>query len=159
MTTTAKGIDWREIARATCLDVDWKPIAKSALGSAFLAGLVGGALHMLGKAIEADMRTQADREAPAALPVFDESELPSEPTEAAADDESEAVAENLDEKAVEAAALLGVTVDASEDEIRSALRARFGSSRLHPDHGGDGEEAARVIAAKNLLIERVRAHR
>jgi hypothetical protein len=56
-----------------------------------------------------------------------------------------------------AAALLGVSLDASADEIRRALRVKLGSSRLHPDHGGDGVEAARLIAAKNLLIDRVRS--
>ena len=56
-------------------------------------------------------------------------------------------------------ALLGVAVDASADEVRAALRARLSASRLHPVHGGDGEEAKRLIAAKNLLIERARAVR
>jgi GNAT superfamily N-acetyltransferase len=40
---------------------------------------------------------------------------------------------------------------------RAALRSRLSASRLHPDQGGDGEEAKRLIAAKNLLVERLRA--
>jgi hypothetical protein len=32
-------------------------------------------------------------------------------------------------------------------------------TRIHPDEGGDEEEAKRIIAAKNLLIERARAVR
>ncbi len=55
-----------------------------------------------------------------------------------------------------AAALLGVALDASIDEIRAALRRKLGASGLHPDHGGDGEQAKRLIAAKNLLVERAR---
>src|SRR5436305_630995 len=52
----------------------------------------------------------------------------------------------VDERAVEAAALLGVEASASEDEVRAALRARLSASRLHPDHGGDADEAKRLIA-------------
>jgi hypothetical protein len=55
-----------------------------------------------------------------------------------------------------AAAILGVSVDAPADEIRAALRRKLGTSRLHPDHGGDNETAKRFIAAKNLLVERSR---
>jgi hypothetical protein len=54
---------------------------------------------------------------------------------------------------------LGVGTDASPDEVRAALRARLSASPLHPDHGGDGEQAKRLIAAKNHLIERARAAR
>jgi hypothetical protein len=55
-----------------------------------------------------------------------------------------------------AAALLGVSLGASADEVRAALRRKLGASRLHPDQGGDGEHAKRLIAAKNLLVERAR---
>jgi hypothetical protein len=65
----------------------------------------------------------------------------------------------IDDKMAEAAALLGVTVDASEDQIRAALRGHFASSRLHTDQGGDGERAKQLIAAKNLMVERARAAR
>ena len=58
--------------------------------------------------------------------------------------------------AVEAAALLGVELDASPDEIRRALRAKLTATAAHPDHGGDCEEASRLIAARNLLVERAR---
>jgi curved DNA-binding protein CbpA len=53
--------------------------------------------------------------------------------------------------------VLGVSLDASADEIRAALRDRLATSQLHPDQGGDGKEATRLIAAKNLLIERLKA--
>ena len=55
----------------------------------------------------------------------------------------------------EAANLLGVLVDADRDEVRAALRAKMGNG-AHPDHGGDPEIAKKMIAAKNLLIERAR---
>ena len=65
----------------------------------------------------------------------------------------------VDDKIAQAAAVLGIAPDATEDEIRAALRAHLSSSRLHPDQGGDSEQAKRLIAAKNLLIERARAVR
>ena len=58
-----------------------------------------------------------------------------------------------------AAQLLGVPRNATADEIRSALREKMSTSRLHPDQGGNEEDAKRLIAAKNLLIERARAVR
>ena len=61
-----------------------------------------------------------------------------------------------DTEAQAAAQLLGVGLDASPDEIRAALRAKLANSRIHPDQGGDGEEARRLMAAKNLLISRAR---
>lgn len=54
-----------------------------------------------------------------------------------------------------AAKLLGVSVDASTDAIRAALRARMGNG-AHPDHGGDERVAQQLIAAKNLLVEHAR---
>jgi hypothetical protein len=63
------------------------------------------------------------------------------------------------DSAVEAATLLGVSLDASEDQVRAALRERLVDHRLHPDQGGDPEQAKRFIAAQNLLIERARARR
>ena len=56
----------------------------------------------------------------------------------------------------EAAKLLGVTIDASPDAVRAALRARMSAGGVHPDHGGDAEIAKQLIAAKNLLIEHAR---
>jgi hypothetical protein len=62
----------------------------------------------------------------------------------------------VDLEARNAAELLGVAEGATQDDIRAALRRRLASSQLHPDQGGDGEEAKRLIAAKNLLIDRAR---
>jgi hypothetical protein len=56
-----------------------------------------------------------------------------------------------------AASLLGVTVDASADEARAALRAKMSAGGVHPDHGGDERAAKELIAAKNLLVERARS--
>jgi hypothetical protein len=52
-----------------------------------------------------------------------------------------------------ARSLLGVSVEATPDQIRRALRIKLRDGRLHPDHGGDGVLAKELIAAKNLLIE------
>ena len=57
---------------------------------------------------------------------------------------------------VDAAKVLGVELTADADEIRAALRRRMSESRVHPDHGGDGDLAKKLIAAKNLLVERIR---
>lgn len=136
------------------VEIDWHEVARVAFRSALFAGIVGGALHALGKAIEAN----------AADDVHDVGDGRNADPSAALDDgvtEDEDVAPDgdVDDEDVRAAALLGVPVDASEDEIRGALRARLAVSQLHPDHGGDGEEAKELIAAKNLLVERARAAR
>jgi hypothetical protein len=110
--------------------IDWQRLAREAFGQGFVAGFIGGTLQTVAKMVDEKHGVQIE-----------------EPAASGADDDD----------AIEAAALLGVSVDASDTEIRAALRARFSSSGLHPDHGGDGVEAARLIAAKNLLIERLRS--
>ncbi len=59
-----------------------------------------------------------------------------------------------DEHFVEAARVLRVSAGATSDEIRAALRARLAETRSHPDQGGDEEQAKKLIAAKNLLMQR-----
>ncbi len=58
--------------------------------------------------------------------------------------------------ALDAARVLGVSLDASSDEIRAALRRKLAVSRIHPDHGGEVAHARKLIDAKNLLVERAR---
>lgn len=161
-------IDWQEIAGATCTKIDWTTVAQRALGSATLAMLVGGTVAVIGRAIEADMQKQR---AAAAARESEAANVIDVPYEVLPDAESftepkgdDTTAEKLavpfvDSETANAAALLGVAVDASADEIRAALRRALSASRLHPDHGGDGEQAKTLIAAKNLLIERARAVR
>src|SRR5262249_39117602 len=110
--------------------IDWPKLARDAFGQGFVAGFIGGSLQALAQMLDAKKR----------------------------DDERENAIDGGDDdaEAAEAAAFLGVAPTASEDEIRAALRARLASSRLHPDHGGDGVEASRLIAAKNLLVERTK---
>ncbi len=103
--------------------IDWRDVARAALSSAVVAGILGGALKILDSMLRAD---------------------------------GEETIQPVDSDAQRAANLLGVELDATEDEVRSALRDRLASSRLHPDQGGDGEAAKELIAAKNLLIERAR---
>lgn len=57
-----------------------------------------------------------------------------------------------DSAAAEARALLGVRADATEAEIRSAYRAKMASA--HPDRGGGHAQAARLTAARDLLLKR-----
>jgi hypothetical protein len=159
------GIDWRKIASATCTKVDWTTVAQRALGSATLAMLVGGAVAVIGRAIEADLQARKAGQAQAA----DEPSVIDVPYEVVSDaapipeptvrDDDTAVSEEIqappiDVEAANAAALLGIAIDASADEVRAALRRALSASRLHPDHGGDGEQAKVLIAAKNLLIDR-----
>jgi hypothetical protein len=75
-----------------------------------------------------------------------------------ANDEDEDEEPVADAQEREAAARLGVDVDASPDVVRATLRERLAVSRIHPDHGGDHDEAAQLIAAKNLLCARARRH-
>jgi hypothetical protein len=56
----------------------------------------------------------------------------------------------------QAAIIIGVELDATEAEIRAALRQQLRETQLHPDHGGDADGAKSLVAAQNLLIERAR---
>jgi hypothetical protein len=152
-------VDWRRVVSTACLKCDWTALAKAALGSNELAAMVGEAFRAIGRSIEHDI-AHAESATPPQSP-------PDPPTsQHRTDDEPPGVGEPenhapvvIDAATAEAAALLGVAVDANADEIRAALRARLTASRLHPDQGGDAEEAKRLIAAKNFLIERARAVR
>ena len=139
--------------------IDWREVARAALGSALFAGLLGGMAYVL-------MNARADGAHPATRRESEE-EAPSVEEDAATDEgdaddvepqpgfvDRETAKQVIEE--VMAASLLGVDLDASDAEIRAALRARLTESRSHPDHGGDGDQAARLIAARDLLIERAR---
>ena len=119
--------------------IDWHKLARDAFGQGFAGTFIGGSLTALAKALDERPRVHA-------APVVDHS----------VDDDDDDADDDTDAKLTEAASILGVATNASEDEIRAALRARLASSRLHPDHGGDGVEASRLISAKNLLIERAK---
>jgi hypothetical protein len=162
-------IAWCRFVSAACLEVDWTQLAAQTIRDPRIAGVVVAGLQSLGRYIESEVqRVEAGAAAPppvAAQPfagIGDEPTptAPAQPPPPPADEQAEEVpAPVIDERATKAAALLGVDVDSTEDQIRAALRARLASSRLHPDHGGDGEEAKQLIAAKNLLIERAKAAR
>ena len=53
-----------------------------------------------------------------------------------------------------ARALLGVGPDASAAEIRAAYRTKM--AQAHPDRGGSHNEAARLTAARDRLLKKVR---
>jgi len=52
----------------------------------------------------------------------------------------------------EARRVLGVGPQAGPEEIRAAYRARM--ARAHPDRGGSTQEAARLNAARDVLLKR-----
>jgi len=124
-------------------EIDWNEIARKALGSAVFAAFVGGAMQVLSDVIQAELKSASMPNRNAEIP-HDESTA----TEMTADRSGEIV---------EAGELLGVDPQAGEAEIRAALRAHLAESRVHPDHGGDVEEAKRLIAAQNLLLEHARS--
>ena len=124
-------------------EIDWNEIARKALRSAVFAAFVGGAMQVLSDVIRAELKSASKRNRDSEAP-FDE------PTS------TEAIADRSDEL-VEAGELLGVDPQAGQSEIRAALRAHLAKSRAHPDHGGDVEEAKRLIAAQNLLLEHARS--
>lgn len=51
-----------------------------------------------------------------------------------------------------ARALLGVGPQATPEEIRAAFRAKI--AMAHPDRGGDGDQAARLMQARDRLLRR-----
>lgn len=53
-----------------------------------------------------------------------------------------------------ARALLGVTTTATAAEIRAAYRAKI--AQAHPDRGGKHAEAARLTAARDRLLKKLR---
>jgi hypothetical protein len=53
-----------------------------------------------------------------------------------------------------ARALLGVSLNASTDEIRRAYRTKM--AQAHPDRGGAHNEAARLTAARDRLLKKQR---
>lgn len=52
----------------------------------------------------------------------------------------------------EAAAVLGVDVDASDDDVKAAHRKLIG--QLHPDKGGSDYLAAKINDARNVMLEK-----
>jgi hypothetical protein len=62
-------------------------------------------------------------------------------------------------RVVAAAWRLGVEVTATADEVRAAMRKKMVTANAHPDQGGDPAVAKEIIAAKNLLIERINKER
>ena len=116
---------------------DWKQLANDFLTSALFSTLMTSATRAL--------RTLLDEKA---------AQKTREPS---GERDSDITAEEAEDAAREAAILLGVDVDASESEVRAALRAHLTLSRLHPDHGGDHAKTALLLTARNLLIGRARS--
>jgi hypothetical protein len=158
-------IAWCRFVSAACLDVDWTQLASQTIRDPRIAAVIVKGLQSLGRYIESEVeRVEAAASIPPppieAQPIAEPAQVIDEdPQPTAEQPHEEATSIVVDERTSAAAARLGVNANATEDEIRAALRARLASSRLHPDHGGDGEEAKQLIAAKNLLIERAKAAR
>lgn len=58
----------------------------------------------------------------------------------------------IDRDATAARALLGVSASASSDDIRAAHRRLI--TEAHPDRGGVADRAARLNAARDLLLQK-----
>ena len=160
-------VTWRDVVLAACKQVDWKAIATAALDSPGLGELFGESVILIANVFAAEGRKpRRPRPSPAkkARRVIKDSptEPPTPKAEAQAPDvETPEVPtpQPVDAAVLTAAAMLDVTVDATEQQIRSALRARLSESRAHPDHGGDGDHAKRLIGARELLLKHVRSQR
>jgi hypothetical protein len=166
---------WRLTASALLQGVDWFAVTESALGPE-VARTVHTSFQSIGETIEKGVRDEmgavfaaqlkkAAQDYYAAKAAKDPPAAPPRPP-AAQPNKSQGPKASasrpapvvvVDLKAILAAQLLGVKVDATQTEIRAALRRHLGASGLHPDQGGDGEAARTFIDAKNLLIERARA--
>jgi hypothetical protein len=167
---------WRELAQAICLRVDWHPIAASALDSELLGGVVGSAVRLLGRVLEADHQRHtrtvdpiasvtADDD-PMALPLTEAEHDEQQPQDNTIDHDPPAIV--VDAAELEAATLLSVQVGATEDQIRAAFRAKVKAAKasyirataLTTDPTDEESEAAKkLIAAKQLLVERARVVR
>jgi hypothetical protein len=122
--------------------IDMRRAVRSTLGSVLFAGLVTGGIYLIARIADELDGGLGEPDNEAAPPV--------------ADAEAAAMGEVVSGENHEAAVQLGVPLDATADQIRAALRSKLAGSRIHPDHGGDGDEAKRLIAAKNYLIDRLR---
>ena len=156
------GFDWRGLVQAVCTQVDWTTYAQAALDSDAMGAMVGAAVRVLGQVMERapeaptrKPKRPRKRETRSEAPPIEPSPVPPLVDAQEAPPPAQPIP---DRSVVEAAALLGVSIDATEDQLRAALRSRLSGSGIHPDHGGDGEAAKRLIAAKNFLVERARAY-
>jgi hypothetical protein len=64
----------------------------------------------------------------------------------------DAAASQQDKREAEARAILGVGPDAGASEIRQAYRLKM--AHAHPDRGGGHPQAARLTAARDLLLKK-----
>ena len=167
--TDSPSMAWCRFVSAACLDFDWSQVAADTIRDPRLAAVVAKGLESVGRYIQREIdRVEANAVAYAAtttpdpLPENDDDDpappVVDEPSDAA-EHHNETPPIVVDERTAAAASLLGVDVGATEDQVRAALRARLASSKLHPEHGGDGEAAKELIAAKNLLVEQARSRR
>lgn len=118
--------------------LNWKQLARDMISSALFGTLLTQTFRALIAAVDEE-RERATIDADIAA-------------EGSDDEDDEQIA-------ARSATLLGISVDASEKEIRAALRTRLSASRLHPDHGGDADLTTRLIAARDVLIVRTRANK
>ncbi len=100
--------------------------------------------------IRAELLPQAEPAPAQHVPPAPRNEPEPEPIEA------EIPAPSVPADVLAAAELLGVAVWAMPERIRQETRARIAASRSHPDHGGDGEQARRLLDARDLLLDYAR---
>ena len=156
-------VSWRDVVLAVCTQVDWKAIATAALDSRPLGEAFGESVVLIANVLVAEGRKPKRKRSPPTKqrPTVDAPRPQPPPVEdapPAVGEAEQSKAPAVDHAVSEAALLLGLSVEATETQIRSALRKRLSESRAHPDHGGDGEHAKRLIAARDLLLTHVRSH-
>ncbi len=139
---------------------DWRTTARATLGAAFSIALFGGALYVLGSLLDKPKRQPSSPDETTTPPLEPRCFTQDTSDDIDETDDVDRDQEVIDEDAErDAAELLGVQLDATIPEIRAAMRARLVETSAHPDHGGSETEAARLIAARDLLVKNAEARR
>jgi len=131
--------------------IDWDRVAKAAIGSAVLAGLISGTAQVVGQWLADRARLQQTPQPRTSTRDDDEGD----------DDESLSIDDALSAAAhdavvpadvADAAALLGVDpLRATQADVGRAMRARIAKDGAHPDHGGDAHQTRILIEARDRL--------
>jgi hypothetical protein len=132
--------------------IDWDRVAKAAIGSAVLAGLISGTAQIVGQWLADRARPQQKAQRPNTSTRDDDQ---TEEDFLSIDDALSAAARGsvVPADVANAAALLNVDpLRATQAEVRRAMRARIANDGAHPDHGGDAQQTRTLIEARDRLL-------